>query len=279
MNYSKKRSILLFFWLCTQIIFSQNSSKTNTNNYNIPDGVSTSNAGTAYSSVTFSGFPSNAKIIKVTIATRVQHEKHSDLAARVSTNWNGISSPSVVIYTAGSQGNNSGALEKSGTTSAFNDLNPNQTFYFRVWDTASENTGYIDAFSIRIEYTVPPTVTSVSPLSANTNEEVTFTIKGNYLTSGMGFHVDNLENIQELSGGSSTRRYFKGTFQQYSGTKNGVVKDVPNGTTLFNFSVNVSTPHPTVSSVSPLSANTNEEVTFTVTGENLTNNMQFFVEN
>ncbi|CAM1364292.1 RHS repeat-associated core domain-containing protein [Tenacibaculum xiamenense] len=280
-----KKSLLrlLFFFLLFNVSVSNaqtyTNDKYNNSNYTIPDGNSTSDAGTNVSSVTFSGLPSNAKITKVTIATRVQHGKHSDLAARVSTNWNGISSPSVVIYTAGSQGNNSGALEKSRTTSAFNDLNPNQTFYFRVWDTASGNTGYIDAFGVRVEYTVPPTVNSVSPLSASTNQEVTFTINGNYLTSGMGFHVDNLENIQEQSGGSLTRRYFKGTFQQYSGTKNGVVKDAPNGTTLFNFSVNVSTPHPTVSSVSPLSASTNQEVTFTIDGNNLTSGMGFHVDN
>ena len=123
-----------------------------------------------------------------------------------------------------------------------------------------------------------PIISSVSPLSASINEEVTFTVRGSNLTDNMKFFVENLENIREQSGGTSTRRYFKGSFQQYGGTKNGVVKD-RNGTELYNFRVNVAVPHPVISSVSPLSASINEEVTFTIRGSNLTDNMKFFVEN
>jgi len=119
-------------------------------------------------------------------------------------------------------------------------------------------------------------VSSVSPLNATINEEVTFTITGSGLQAGMGFFVANLENIVELSGGNSTRRYFRGTFQQWSGLKPGEVKDAPGGNILFPFSVNVSE-FPIITSVIPDEAILGEQKTFTIYGTGLTNNMAYFL--
>ncbi len=271
---------LIFFIIHFQLVVGQSSSKTNNTNYNIPDAPSNSDVGTQYSSVVFNNLPSDASITNVSYNAGFYHTYHGDLAARISTNYNGTSNPTDVIFTAGSQGAYTGGFSKQSSTSVFNGMSPNQTFYLRAWDTAPDDTGYINYFQVTVYYTVPsPSVSSVTPTSANINEEISFTIRGTNLTSGMGFFVANLENLQEQSGGTSTRRYFKGTFQQYAGTKAGIVKDAPNGNTLFNFSVNVRDNTPKITSVSPLTADINEEVIFTINGTNLTSGLGFFVAN
>jgi len=165
------RRILFFITLffVFHISIGQSSYRVNSSNYNIPDGTSSSNAGTAYSSVSFSGLPSGSTITNVAYETKVYHTYHNDLAARISTNYNGTSSPSIVLYTAGSQGAYTGTLTKNGSTSSFNGMNPNQTFYFRVWDTAPQDTGYIDYFKITVYYSTPtpnpPTGVTATALS------------------------------------------------------------------------------------------------------------------
>jgi hypothetical protein len=158
-----KRIILILSLLSISSVFSQSSYRINSANYNIPDGSSSSNAGTAVSSVTFSGLPSNSTITNVAYETIVNHSYHGDLAGVISTNSSGTVDPRIVLYTSGSLGNASGNLIRNGTTHEFDGLNPNQTFYFRVWDTASGDTGYIDYFKITVYYTTPTAAPTAAP--------------------------------------------------------------------------------------------------------------------
>jgi hypothetical protein len=86
------------------------------------------------------------------------------------------------------------------------------------------------------------TVTSVTPQTATLNTGTTFTITGVNLTEGMEFWIADLSNITEVSGGNSSERYFKGTPINSTGIKEGVVKNVPGGNTLFTFQVTIENP-------------------------------------
>ena len=115
-------------------------------------------------------------------------------------------------------------------------------------------------FLLFITTSFSQTITSVSPLTASEGKEVLFTVSGNNLNSGMAFFIENLNGgstnntAVEISGGNSTKRYFKGTFQNSPGTKVGIIKDAIGGTELFNFSFNV-IPKPTVTLLQPNSGN------------------------
>lgn len=81
---------------------------------------------------------------------------------------------------------------------------------------------------------------SISPLFATISKDITFTVTGSNLTDGMGFAVQDCSpSSNELAGGTSTQRQFRCTFNSTPGIKSGVLKDVPGGTELFNFNVNV----------------------------------------
>jgi RHS repeat-associated protein len=233
---------LLFFFLLFNVNISKaqtyTSSKYNYTDYSINDASSTY-PGYGSSRVQFSGLPNEATITKIIINIRIVHDSHSDLRAKFVYS---TSDPSVFInhtlFNVGSY-NNSGVLEKEFTLYPNMSPNPNRTFELELRDSTEGNTGYIDSFGVTIEYEVLPSVDSVSPLSANTNQEVTFTIRGTNLTGGMRFSVDNLENIQELNNGTSTERYFKGVFRGGTGYKIGKVSDATHGITLLRFDVNV----------------------------------------
>ena len=64
-------------------------------------------------------------------------------------------------------GSRSGSLTKTGTTNEFNGLDPNRTFYFRVWDNAPDNSGYIDEISITVHYSSPAVISITAPNSSS----------------------------------------------------------------------------------------------------------------
>ena len=80
------------------------------------------------------------------------------------------------------------------------------------------------------------TITAVTPQTATLNTETTFTVTGTNLTENMDFWMANLNNITEVTGGTSSTRYFKGTPSDSTGSKEGVVKD-DYGNTLYDFQV------------------------------------------
>ncbi len=133
-------------------------------------------------------------------------------------------------------------------------------------------------FSVQVS-SPSPTVSSVTPSTATLGQLTTFTINGSNLTSGMGFWIADCSGVTELSGGTSTRQYFRCTPSYSAGSKSGTVKTTPGGTTLHNFSVQVSAPAPTVSSVSPSTATLGQLTTFTIHGSNLTSGMGFWIAN
>lgn len=83
------------------------------------------------------------------------------------------------------------------------------------------------------------TVSSVVPLEATLNQPTTFTVTGTNLTSDIAFFLGECANLVPLPNGTSTQRQFECTPSFTTGLKDGVVKDMPNGTTLHEFQVNV----------------------------------------
>ncbi len=109
-------------------------------------------------------------------------------------------------------------------------------FYARY---ESDKGGYAWVGPIKVSQITqtPPHVTSVRPSTATLNQQTTFTIRGSNLTSGMGFWIDQCEDVREIAGGSSSQRRFSCTPSYSVGTKSGEIKDHPEGTKLFGFEV------------------------------------------
>ncbi len=140
-------------------------------------------------------------------------------------------------------------------------------------------------FNVNVSKTITgcttPTVSSVSPLKATLNQNTTFTVNGSCLTDATAFFIPECASLANL-GGSETQRQFQCTPSYTTGIKEGVVKDKSGGTTLLSFSVNVdqqvaTCTTPTVSSVSPLKATLNQNTTFTVNGNCLTDTTAFWI--
>ncbi len=91
--------------------------------------------------------------------------------------------------------------------------------------------------------TLPPMVSSVSPLTATLNESTTFTVSGSNLTENTAFWIDQCEGVTQLSGGTDTQRQFQCTPSWSIGTKDAVVKDYSGGNVLLVFEVNVNQKH------------------------------------
>jgi len=120
-------------------------------------------------------------------------------------------------------------------------------------------------------------VSNISPHTATINEYVIFTVSGSNLTDNMLFYVNDLVSPTEISGGTSTLRHFQGTFNEWAGDKNGLIKD-QYGNVIYTFIVTVSeTPAPTFSSVTPNSVILGETVTFTINGTNLNNELVYYL--
>ncbi|MCC6157662.1 MAG: hypothetical protein IT350_06380, partial [Deltaproteobacteria bacterium] len=129
---------------------------------------------------------------------------------------------------------------------------------------------------------VLPRPTSVVPTRVQPNSLTRFTVSGANLNEGMGFFVPECYGVEEISGGSTARRYFECTTGSSLGAKQGCVKDQPGGGECFNFVVNVGN-IPIVEDVSPrlvsLGRNrANPRVRFTVFGQELPDDLGFFVD-
>lgn len=106
-------------------------------------------------------------------------------------------------------------------------------------------------FLFLLQLSFGQTVTSVSPDTiASVNKEVTFTVTGSGLTANIAFYIDDLVNSVNIGGGNSNVQYFRGTFNQWPGVKNGVVKDQFNGNTLYAFDIETIA-EPTINLLSP----------------------------
>lgn len=97
----------------------------------------------------------------------------------------------------------------------------------------------LHSFTIDVEETEIPEVTSVSPNKATLDELTTFTVAGSNLPSTLAFWIADCDNVTSL-GGTSTLMKFNCTPSWTTGEKDGEVKDEPGGTVLKEFTVNVS---------------------------------------
>ena len=110
-----------------------------------------------------------------------------------------------------------------------------------------------------------PSVTSVTPTAVTLNQQTTFTVNGTCLPSTIAAWIDQCDNLVVTSTGA-TQAQFRCTPSYSTGTKQGLIKDAPNGATLYSFNVSVGACSPSVSSVTPTSATLNQQTTFTVNG-------------
>ncbi|MCP4701959.1 MAG: hypothetical protein GY862_34635, partial [Gammaproteobacteria bacterium] len=121
-----------------------------------------------------------------------------------------------------------------------------------------------------------PAVSSVSPLTASLNQSTVFTVQGSNLPDSTAFWIGECADLVSL-GGTAEQRQFRCTPSYSTGIKDGVAKDKSGGTELYNFSVTVYPPVPTVFFVSPLAASLNQSTIFTVQGSNLPDSTAFWI--
>jgi len=121
-----------------------------------------------------------------------------------------------------------------------------------------------------------PKVDSVSPLTVTINEPITFTVRGSCLLDTTAFWIGECEDMTVLNR-NAEEQLFECTPSWTIGTKQGVVKDKPAGTVLKDFNVVVQDCTPSVSSVSPLTAQLNQSTVFTVQGNCLPNTTAFWI--
>lgn len=86
-----------------------------------------------------------------------------------------------------------------------------------------------------------PNITSITPIAARLDVPTTFTVTGTSMTTGMGFAVDDCENVVEIAGGSATSRSWSCT-PRAPGEKTAYVKTAPGGAEVGNQIVRVEHP-------------------------------------
>ena len=86
-----------------------------------------------------------------------------------------------------------------------------------------------------------PSITSITPVAARLDVPTTFTVTGTSMTTGMGFAVDDCENVVEIVGGSATSRSWSCT-PRAPGEKTAYIKTAPGGAEVGNQTVRVEHP-------------------------------------
>ena len=131
-----------------------------------------------------------------------------------------------------------------------------------------------------------PIILSVSPKQAQLNTPTVFTVQGLKLPETLAFFIADCANPEKLTGGNAEQQQFKCTPSYSIGTKDGILKDQPNGTSLYPFKVTVQETappppppcSPEVNAVSPLSAILNQSTIFTVSGNCLLDSTAFWID-
>lgn len=177
-SYLQRHGACLLFGLGLCLIptatRAQSLSGSNSTNFNIPDNSS----NWATSSITLSGAPSNATITSVSVAYDVKHPYRGDLKIWATAFYGG-SWHDVVLRNRDGGSSDNWTETRSGLTN-WNGASPNQIWYLSVQDLAAGDTGFIDSFSITVNYTVPaspadllPQNVSVSPATVTAGNSVT----------------------------------------------------------------------------------------------------------
>ncbi|EIJ43297.1 hypothetical protein BegalDRAFT_2446 [Beggiatoa alba B18LD] len=148
-----------------------------------------------------------------------------------------------------------------------------------VWRDANNN--LVSSPTTEGTSTTTPTITALSPTTAELNQSKIFTLTGTNLNNSLKFNLLGCTNINEQANGNTTQRQFQCTPQEV-GVKTGVIRN-QTGTILHTFSVNVTNPTndisnlPRVTAISPLKATLGQTTIFTLTGTNLVDNMGFSI--
>lgn len=126
-----------------------------------------------------------------------------------------------------------------------------------------------------------PSVSSVTPSSAQLDSATVFTVSGQCLPDSTALWIDECTGMLSL-GGSAVERRFECTPSYKTGSHSGEVKNLADDAVLKPFSVNFTetgTPcTPSVSSVTPSSAELNAATVFTVSGQCLPDSTALWID-
>jgi len=163
----------------------------------------------------------------------------------------------------------------------------NSTVSVRHRMTESFTTNYID-WTITKKCTTPPppppptptvSISSITPNTVKLNERTTFTVHGTNLPSDLALDIVDFDNIVQ-SGGSATELEFYAT-PTAIGVKNATMRDEAGGAILKTLNITVEEDSvsvtPIVSSVTPTTANLNENTTFTIAGTDLPDTLIMYI--
>jgi len=125
-----------------------------------------------------------------------------------------------------------------------------------------------------------PVVNSVFPEIATLNVPTLFTVSGENLPSTLEFSLEDCLDVTPSWVSSETERKFTCTPSYSTGLKGLTISESPDGDFLYGRYikfVNEGNNTPIVNSVSPLNATLNESAIFTVSGQNLTSTLAFWI--
>ncbi len=151
----------------TSVLHADSASGSNTTDIPIPD-----NGGWVYSTINISGAPPGATITGIDVDFDIVHTFSGDLIVDLEV---GSYSNSARLWDR--EGGSSQNPSRSTSTSEFNGLPVNNTWYLYVRDYEADDIGYLDRWSITIYYTEvsPPSEPSLtspgSSLSPGTTED------------------------------------------------------------------------------------------------------------
>jgi len=150
--------------------FAADEYGSNSSNVNIPD-----NGGWVYSTINISGAPTGATITGIEVFFDIEHPYSGDVVLDLEV---GTYSNSARLWNR--EGGAADDPSATKTTSAFNGLPVNNTWYLYARDYEVGDAGYIDRWTITIYYdAAEPTTYTISPNPATVEEgsgSVTFTI-------------------------------------------------------------------------------------------------------
>ena len=279
MKKNKLIGILLFLVMS---VFLNGGEATvgNSSNYDIPDNNSVGVTSNIY--VDTGDIPSGATIESLRYAIDIKHTYVGDLKVTLTS----PSGRTVVIWN--NEGGSDDNIYKGNTITNFNGESPHGTWKVKVVDSAGGDTGYIDIVALQITYSEPvtkPTISSFNVVengSGNGAVKVTFNVSSSASLTRVRAHCSTSSSVSTSSsyyyewkdGTTSTgaktiylnnsnwagdRVYCKAEVEAGSGNKADFTID----------SVQLASPAPTISSVSPTTAIVGEYKNFTVYGSNL----------
>lgn len=170
-----------------------------------------------------------------------------EIGQTVSINVYGTNLPSTMVMDI--NGQTTGCSRQSGTSTQVNFSCPlsvlgSRTLTVKTNTTANGGTviGSTRTFTVTpVGGGTYPTNIVITPTTARLDVPTTFTATGSGMTTGMGFAVEDCENVLEVAGGTTTSRSWTCT-PRLPGAKAADVKNAPGGTIVGNQTVRVEHP-------------------------------------